>query len=43
MPKLRPWYQVVTPRDDLRGNHPLDAPEFAVHLDHILDKRAHGG
>jgi hypothetical protein len=39
--KLRPWYQVVTPREDLRENRPLDASEFAVHLDHIRDKRSH--
>ena len=41
MSKLRPWYQVVTPREDLRENRPLDASEFAVHLDHIRDNRAH--
>src|SRR5882672_9607882 len=41
MAKLKPWYQVVTPREDLRDNRPLDASEFAVHLDHIRDKRAH--
>ena len=35
MPKLKPWYQVVTPREDLRENRPMDASEFAVHLDHI--------
>ena len=35
MAKLKPWYQVVTPREDLRDNRPLDASEFAVHLDHI--------
>lgn len=39
--KLKPWYQVVTPREDLRENRPLDASEFAVHLDHIRDRRAH--
>jgi predicted AAA+ superfamily ATPase len=38
---LKPWYQVVTPREDLRENRPLDASEFAVHLDHIREKRAH--
>ena len=37
---LKPWYQVVTPREDLRENRPLDASEFAVHLDHIHQKRA---
>ena len=35
MAKLKPWYQVVTPREDLRENKPIDASEFAVHLDHI--------
>jgi hypothetical protein len=39
--KLKPWYQVVTPREDLRDGRPLDASEFAVHLDHIRDRRAH--
>ena len=37
--KLKPWYQVVTPREDLRENRPMDASEFAVHLDHIRQKR----
>src|SRR6266850_1948309 len=41
MARLKPWYQVVTPREDLRANRPLDASEFAVHLDHIRDGRAH--
>jgi len=41
MAKLKPWYQVVTPREDLRENRPLDASEFAVHLDHIRYGRAH--
>lgn len=40
MAKLKPWYTVVTPREDLRGNRPLDASEFAVHLDHIRHGRA---
>ncbi|MEK6260887.1 MAG: DUF499 domain-containing protein [Planctomycetota bacterium] len=39
MAKLKPWYQVVTPREDLRDNRPLDASEFAVHLDHIRTRR----
>lgn len=39
MAKLKPWYQVVTPREDLRDNRPLDASEFAVHLDHIRTGR----
>src|SRR6267142_713012 len=37
---LKPWYKVVTPREDLRENRPLDASEFAVHLDQIRDGRA---
>src|SRR5262249_27294501 len=41
MPQLKPWYQIVTPREDLRENRPLDASEFAVHLDHIRESRAH--
>ncbi len=41
MAKLKPWYKVVTPREDLREGRPLDASEFAVHLDHIRDGRAH--
>lgn len=38
--KLKPWYTVVTPREDLREGKPLDASEFAVHLDHVRDGRA---
>ncbi|BBO89904.1 ATP-binding protein [Desulfosarcina ovata] len=41
MPKLKPWYKVVNPREDLREGRPLDASEFAVHLDHIRDGDAH--
>lgn len=37
---LRPWYKVITPREDLRDGRPLDASEFAVHLDHVRDGRA---
>lgn len=39
MSKLKPWYQVITPREDLRENRPMDASEFAVHLDHIRERR----
>ncbi|TWT30123.1 ATP-binding protein [Blastopirellula retiformator] len=39
MAKLKPWYQVVTPREDLRKNRSLEASEFAVNLGHIHDKR----
>ena len=31
----KPWYKVVTPREDLREGKPLDASEFAVHLDKV--------
>ena len=34
------WYKVVTPREDLREGRPLDASEFAVHLDQVRDGRA---
>src|SRR6266853_2021558 len=37
---LKPWYKIVTPREDLRNDKPLDASEFAVHLDQVRDKRA---
>ncbi len=37
---LKPWYKVVFPRADLRENKPLDAAEFAVHLDQVRDGRA---
>ena len=32
---LKPWYKVVTPREDLREGKPLNASEFAVHLDDV--------
>src|SRR5512145_2978313 len=32
---LKPWYRVVYPREDLRSGKPLDAAEFAVHLDQV--------
>lgn len=37
---LKPWYKLIDPRKDLRDNKPLDAAEFAVHLDMVRDKRA---
>jgi len=40
MPSLKPWYKVVTPREDLREGKPLDASEFAVHLDQVREGRA---
>lgn len=35
MASLKPWYTVIVPREDLREGKPLDASEFAVHLDHV--------
>ena len=40
MPALKPWYKVVDPREDLRKGKPLDASEFAVHLDKVRDGTA---
>ena len=40
MAKLKPWYNDVSPREDLRSGKPLDASEFAVHLDHVREGRA---
>lgn len=40
MARLKPWYNVVTPREDLREGKPTDASEFAVHLDQVRDGRA---
>ena len=40
MPSLKPWHKVVDPRDDLRAGKPLDASEFAVHLDKVRDGTA---
>lgn len=37
---LKPWYKVITPREDLREGRPLDASEFAVHLDQVRDGTA---
>lgn len=37
---LKPWYTAIPPREDLRQGRPLNAAEFAVHLDHIRDGRA---
>ena len=37
---LQPWYKVVNPREDLREGKPLDASEFAVHLDQVRENRA---
>jgi Protein of unknown function (DUF499) len=37
---IKPWYKVVTPREDLREGKPLDASEFAVHLDQVREGNA---
>lgn len=37
---LKPWYQVITPREDLREGRALETADFAVHLDHVRDGRA---
>ena len=37
---LKPWYKVMTPREDLREGRPLDASEFAVHLGQVRDGQA---
>lgn len=37
---LKPWHTVIHPREDLREGKPLDASEFAVHLDQVRDGRA---
>ncbi|HNG99037.1 MAG TPA: DUF499 domain-containing protein [Leptospiraceae bacterium] len=34
---LKPWHTIISPREDLREGRPLDASEFAVHLDHVRD------
>ena len=31
MVKLKPWYQVVIPREDLRGNRPMEASLLQPH------------
>lgn len=38
--KLKPWYDVVKPREDLREGQSQDASEFAVHLDRVRDGTA---
>src|SRR2546423_13659240 len=37
---FKPWYQLIYPREDLREAKPLDAAEFAIHLDQVRDGRA---
>lgn len=33
---MKPWHQVAVPRSDLREGRPLDASEFAVHLNQVV-------
>ena len=42
MANIKPWYKIdgLTPREDLREGKPLDAAEFAVHLDQVRNKTA---
>jgi hypothetical protein len=40
MAVLKPWHHVAVPREDLRTGVPLDAAEFAIHLDQVIDGRA---
>jgi len=37
---LKPWFDLVKPREDLAAGKPLDASEFAVHLDQVRNGRA---
>ncbi|MBN1235613.1 MAG: DUF499 domain-containing protein [Methanotrichaceae archaeon] len=37
---LVPWHKAADPREDLREGKPLDAAEFAVHLDQVRDRKA---
>jgi hypothetical protein len=41
MAKLRPWYEAVELREDLKENRPLDASEFAIHLEQVIKGHAH--
>jgi predicted AAA+ superfamily ATPase len=38
--KLKPWYDVVKPREDLREGKSQDASESAVHVDRVRDGSA---
>jgi hypothetical protein len=40
MANAKPWYKIVEPREDLREGRPLDASEFAVHLDKVREGTA---
>lgn len=36
---LQHWHKLITLRENLREERPLDASEFTVHLDHIGENR----
>src|SRR5712692_6728204 len=36
----QPWYKVTTAREDLRRGGQIDAAQFAIHLDQVVDGRA---
>ena len=38
--RLPPWHTVVPPREDLRRGEPIDAAEFAVHLEKVREGKA---
>ncbi|HKI20218.1 MAG TPA: hypothetical protein VKA15_20175 [Isosphaeraceae bacterium] len=40
MAKLKPWFHVTLPREDLREGKPLDASEFVGNFEDILEGRA---
>lgn len=40
MATLKPWYKIIEPRENLRDGRPLDASEFAVHLDKVREGTA---
>ena len=42
MATIKPWYKIdgLTPREYLRDYKPLDASEFAVHLDQVRNQIA---
>jgi hypothetical protein len=40
MAKPERWFHVITAREVLREGRPLEATGFAIHLDHVREKRA---
>ncbi len=37
---MKPWYNIIYPREDLREGKSLDAADFAVHLEQVRDGHA---